>query len=354
MSESLKSASDKRGLGPGSLVHVGDIHQSTTKMTVVDYSKDHFEQHPLASMEAIAEYRNRDSITWVIIEGLADATVIQSIGEQFAIHPLVLEDILNTHQRPKLEEHEDYLYVVLKSLMTDGDGFSLVYEQVSFLVLKGFIITFKEKADTLLDPVLQRLQNSRGRIRSNDADYLIYAILDTIVDQFFDLVDQLEETLTALEDEVFTNPTPVALGKIHEVKREIIKMRRYISPIRDLTAGLLRSDSDLIDVSTHIYLRDVHDHVMRIMESLETNREIISSLIDIYISSVSSKMNEIMKVLTVFASIFIPLTFITGIYGMNFESMPELKVAWGYPGVWLIFVTIGLGLFLYFKKKGWT
>ena len=266
----------------------------------------------------------------------------------------MLEDILNTHQRPKLEEHDDYLYVVLKSLLPENDRFSVVYEQVSFLVLKNFIFTFKEKADSLLSPLLKRLENSRGRFRSTGADYLLYTILDTIVDLNFDIMDQLEETLTLLEEEIFSNPTPAALEKIHEIKREIINMRRYISPIRDILSGLLRSESELIDDSTHIYLSDVHDHVLRIIESLETHRDILSGLIEIYLSSISSKMNEVMKVLTVFASVFIPLTFITGIYGMNFEAMPELKSAWGYPAVWLVFIATSVGLLLYFRRKGWS
>jgi len=354
MSTSLKYPSEKQGLDPGSLVHVGDVHHSVTRITLVDYSKDHYESHNVSSVEEILEYRNRESITWAIIEGLADASIIESIGKHFNIHPLVLEDILNTHQRPKLEEHDDYLYVVLKSLMPENDRFSVVYEQVSFLVLKNFIFTFKEKSDPLLSPVLKRLQNSHGRIRSTGADYLMYTILDTIVDLNFDIMDQLEETLTLLEDEIFSNPTPAALGKLHEVKQEIIKLRRYISPIRDLLAGLLRSESELIDESTHIYLRDVHDHVLRIIESLETHRDMLSGLTEIYLSSITSKMNEIMKVLTVFASVFIPLTFITGIYGMNFENMPELKWAWGYNGVWLVFIATAVGLLLYFRRKGWS
>jgi len=354
MSTSLKYPSEKQGLDPGSLVHVGDVHHSVTRITLVDYSKDHYEENPVDSVEEILEYRNKASITWVIVEGLADWTIIESIGKYFNIHPLVLEDILNTHQRPKLEEHEDYLYVVLKSLMPDNDHFSVAYEQVSLLVLKNFIFTFKEKSDPLLSPVLKRLQNSRGRIRSTGTDYLMYSILDTIVDLNFDIMDQLEETMTLLEDEIFSNPTPAALEKIHDIKREMVLMRRYISPIRDLLGGLLRSESEIIDEHTYIYLRDVHDHVLRIIESLETHRDILSGLIEIYQSSISTKMNEVMKVLTVFASIFIPLTFIAGIYGMNFETMPELKWAWGYPGIWLVFIATAAGLLLYFKRKGWS
>ncbi|MEZ5503447.1 MAG: magnesium/cobalt transporter CorA [Halioglobus sp.] len=354
MSVSLKYASEKSGLGPGSLVHVGDVHEAGSRITLVDYSADHCQKHAAASLEDILSYRDTASVTWVIVEGLSDLSIIESIGANFDIHPLVLEDILNTHQRPKLEEHESYLFVVLKSLQPDEEEFSVVYEQVSLLVMKNFIFTFKEKADGLLDPLLKRLENSRGRFRSTGADYLMYTILDMIVDLNFDIMDQLEETLTSLEDEIFSNPTPAALGKIHEIKREIIKMRRYISPIRDLLAGILRSESAMVDPTTHIYLRDVHDHVLRIIESLETHRDILSGLTEIYLSTISSKMNEIMKVLTVFASVFIPLTFITGIYGMNFESMPELKWAWGYPAVWGVFITTTVALYVYFRKKGWT
>lgn len=354
MATSLKYASDKMGLGPGALVHVGNVVQPDTRITLVDYSNEHYEERPVASLDDILAYRSTESATWVIVEGLADVSIIEAIGRHFDIHALVLEDILNTHQRPKLEEHHDYLFVVLKSLVTEDDDFVIRNEQVSLLVLKNIIFTFKEKADDLLVPVLKRLENSRGRMRSMGPDYLMYAILDTIVDLNFDIMDQLEETLINLEDEIFSNPTPPILARIHEIKLEVIKIRRYISPIRDLTAGLLRSESELIAQTTQIYLRDVHDHVLRIIESIETHRDILSSLLEIYLSSISSKLNEVMKVLTVFSSVFIPLTFITGIYGMNFEDMPELKWSWGYPAIWLVFIATSGTLFLYFKRKGWT
>jgi magnesium transporter len=353
MSKSLKYASEKAGLEPGSLVHVGDVFHPQTRMTVIDYGKDHYEEHQLSGLDDIRKSRNSNSITWVIIEGLADAEIVESIGEHFNIHPLVLEDILNTHQRPKLEEYDEYLYIVLKSLMPSAGAFAIDYEQVSLLVLDGIIITFKEKTDELLIPVMKRLKNSRGKIRSLGIDYLMYAILDNIVDQNFDLLDRLEETLAELEDQVFTRPDPSVLNDIQGVKREIINMRRYLSPVRDLLGGLLRSESELIDSTTHIYLRDVHDHILRIIESLETHRDVLSSLLDIYLSTINSKMNEVMKVLTVFASIFIPLTFITGIYGMNFQDMPELTSPWGYPAIWATFIAVTIVLLVYFKRKHW-
>tara|TARA_R110002073_G_scaffold20355_7_gene73053 strand:+ start:5499 stop:6563 length:1065 start_codon:yes stop_codon:yes gene_type:complete len=354
MATSLKYASDKTGLEPGSLIHVGDVHDSDSCITLVDYSAAHCEVRTIESLQDIREYRDRKSVTWVMVEGLADASIVESIGQQFNIHPLVLEDILNTHQRPKLEEHEDYLFVVLKSLLRVESEFTVVNEQVSLLIFKDFVFTFKEKTDSLLTPVIKRLENSRGRIRSMGSDYLMYAVLDTIVDLNFDIMDQLEETLISIEDEIFALPTPALLEKLHEIKLEVIRMRRFISPMRDLSAGLLRSESTLIDPNTRLFLRDVHDHLLRIIESIETHREIISSLLEIYLSSISSKLNEVMKVLTVFSSVFIPLTFITGIYGMNFESMPELKWAWGYPAIWMVFIVTSGTLFLYFKRKGWT
>ena len=353
MPKARKNASYKSGLAPGSLIHIGDIHHDSTQITLVDYSEEHCEKRLLSSIDEALQYRDQDSITWVTIEGLADASIVESIGEHFNIHPLVLEDILNTHQRPKLEEHEDYLYIVLKSLTPNSEKFDIEYEQISLLILKNFVFTFKEKSDSLFSSLLNRIELSHGRVRSLGSDYLMYTLLDTIVDQNFGVLDQLDETLAALEDDIFTDPTPQMLEKIHQIKLEVIKMRRYVSPVRDLSANLLRNESELINPSTHIYLRDVHDHVMRIIESIETHRDILSSLLDIYLSSVSSKLNEVMKLLTVFSAIFIPLTFIAGIYGMNFKHMPELDWKWGYPSIWLVFLTLSTSLYFFFRRKGW-
>lgn len=354
MATSLKYASEKKGLAPGSLVHVGDVHEADTRVTLVDYSTSHYEEHGINSLEDVLRYREKESLTWVIVEGLADASIIEAIGKKFNIHSLVLEDILNTHQRPKFEEYDDYLFVVLKCLIPGKDKFAITNEQVSLVIFKDFVFTFKEKTDSLLDPLLKRIAKSRGRIRSRGSDYLMYALLDTIIDLNFEIMDQLEETLITVEAEIFSQPSPELLEKIHGIKLEVIRMRRFISPVRDLTAGILRSESELIDLDTRIYIRDVHDHVLRIIESIETHRDILASLLEIYLSNISSRLNEVMKVLTVFSSIFIPLTFITGIYGMNFEWMPELKWAWGYPAVWLVFIATSGTLFLYFKRKGWT
>jgi len=354
MSDSLSYVSEKSGLPPGSLIHVGDVQDAETQMSMIDYSVDNIVEQQIHSIDEILKYKDSDTVTWVIIEGLTNTAVVERIGAIFGIHQLVLEDILNTHQRPKFEEYDDHLYIVLKALLSEGEKFKVAYEQVSLLVLKNFVFVFKEKQDELFKSVQQRIKTSKGRFRSLGADYLTYVLLDTIVDQNFILLDSLDDAITTIEDSLLTSePARDTLHTIQMLKREIISVRKTVSPIRELLAGMLRSESELINEKTHIYLRDVSDHAIRVIESVESYRDILTGLLDIYISSVSNKMNEIMKVLTVFAAIFIPLTFIAGIYGMNFEYMPELHWKWAYPALWAIFILIPIVLLVYFKKKQW-
>ena len=353
-SKSRGHASHKSGLPPGSLVHVGPVLVDETCISVIDYSKESVSESRVESIEQLLPYRDSETVTWVIVEGLARVEFIEQIGAMFGIHQLVLEDILNTHQRPKFEEYDNYLYIVLKGMMSVGEKFTVSYEQISLLVLEKVVFAFKEKKDGLFEPVIQRIRTSKGRFRSMGADFLTYSILDAIIDQNFILIDSLDESITALEDQLLAGePSSATLNGIQRLKREIVGVRRYVSPIRELINEMLRSESRLIDERTHIYLRDVSDHAMRIIESIELHRDVISGLLDIYISSVSNKMNEVMKVLTVFASIFIPMTFLTGIYGMNFDYMPELKMHWAYPALWLVFLTIPTVLLVYFKRKKW-
>ncbi len=354
MNESLSNASEKLGLPPGSLIHVGDVHTIETKITIVDYSKENVEEKQIQFVDEILKYKESDTITLVIIEGLSNVGIVEKIGSMFDIHQLVLEDILNTHQRSKFEEYDDYLYIVLKCLLSEDEEFTVSYEQVSLLVLKNFVFIFKEKIDDIFQPVIQRIKNTKSRFRDAQSDYLAYAILDTIVDQNFILIDALDDVITSIEDDLLNSESTInTLNTIQKLKREIIHIRKNTSPLREVMASMLRSDTDLIQEKTHIYLRDVSDHAIRITESIESYRDILSGLLDIYISSVSNKMNEVMKVLTVFASIFIPLTFLAGIYGMNFEYMPELKWHWAYPTLWIVFITITVASLAYFKKKKW-
>jgi magnesium transporter len=354
MIESLSTVSEKSGLPPGSLIHVGDVLQPVSQISVMDFGTGHLEEPQITTIDELERYRQTDSITWVMIEGLADVNIIERIGQLFGIHQLVLEDILNTHQRARFEEFDDHLYIVLKCLLPETDDFDVHYEQVSLLVLDNFVFTFKEKQDELFYPLQQRVRNPKSRLRSMGTDYLTYAILDLIVDQNFVLIDSLDEVISELEDQLLlAEPTSEILNTIQKLKREVISIRRHISPLREMIAGMLRSESPLINDKTHIYLRDVYDHSIRVIESIESYREILTGLLDIYISNISNKMNEVMKVLTVFASIFIPLTFLAGIYGMNFEYMPELKWKWAYPVLWLAFILIPLVLIVYFKRRKW-
>ena len=334
-------------------LHVGEVLETEVRITIVDYTKDVIEEQTVESVEQILQCREKDTVTWVNIEGLGNIELVGAIGEAFNIHPLVLEDILNTHQRPKLEEYDDYLYCVLKGISLAENGFSVEYEQISMLILNDFVFTFKEKRDELFEPVRRRLRSSKGHFRSQGADYLAYVILDTIVDSYFTLQDSLDDIVDSVEEELLTEPTPKTLGTIQSVKRELIIIRRTISPLREMLNAILRSESPLIEEKSLIYFRDISDHVLRISESIESSRDMIAGLLDIYITTISNKMNEIMKVLTVFASIFIPLTFIAGIYGMNFEYMPELKWKWAYPALWMAFIAIPVILLVYFKKKKW-
>lgn len=338
---------------PGSLVYVGKRAGHGSRMQLIDYSRDTIEEESIESVEEILPYIDKTTVTWLNVEGLGDVDLIASIGHALNIHPLVLEDILNTHQRPKFEEFDNYLYMVLKKLALEGEAFSVSYEQISILVLDNFVVTFKEKPDDTFTPLKERLENGKGRLRSLGSDYLAYGILDSIVDQGFAILDSLDEIVESTEEKLLGNPSTDILVTIQRLKRELIHIRKSISPLREMLAAIVRTESVLIQEKTNIYFRDVYDHVLRIYESIDSYRDMLSGLLDIYISSVSNKMNEIMKVLTVFASIFIPLTFIAGIYGMNFEYMPELKWKWAYPTLWLSFVIIPVVLIIYFKRKKW-
>ena len=350
----LSSAADKSGLPPGTLIHIGEKHESECKISVTQYNADTLLRHEIAAISELQQLQNSKLITWVNVDGLSDTHIVESIGQELNIHPLVLEDILSTHQRPKLEEYEDFLYLVIKGIdIKPGKDFSLQYEQISILLLANYVITFKEKADNTFDPIYSHLQNRNGRLRQLGSDYLAYVILDTIVDEYFVVEDSLDEIIDPLEDNILFNSSKEMLQTVQQIRRGLISMKRNISPLRELLATIQRTDIPLLQERNLHYYGDVYDHVLRVTDSLESYRERISAMHDIYLSSISNKMNETMKILTIFASIFIPLTFIAGIYGMNFEHMPELKWRWAYPALWIVFITIGVGLLVIFKKKKW-
>jgi len=287
------------------------------------------------------------------VDGIHQVEVLELLGECFGLHPLVLEDILNTDQRPKMEDFSEYIFVVLKTFSYNDQSDEVEPEQISLILGPSLVLSFQERAGDVFDPIRERIRNGKGRIRRMGADYLAYALLDSIVDHYFIVLEQVGEDVEFLEEELVTNPTPETLQTIHNLKREMIFLRKSVWPLREVIGALERGESSLIKESTGIYLRDVYDHTIQVIDTIETFRDMISGMLDIYLSSVSNRMNEVMKVLTIIATIFIPLTLVAGIYGMNFQYMPELGWRWGYPIVWLVMLVIGAVMLVYFRRKKW-
>ncbi len=355
----VRRASEKFGLPPGTIVHVGDKRTETVKITVIDYSKDHFQTKEVSDIEEVFPFRDSPSVTWINIDGIHDVTVIERLGTHFSIHPLVLEDILHTTQRPKIEDFEDYIYVVLRMFYyqdktdeLDNDS-EIVSEQVSLILGRNFVISFQEAGGDTFDPVRMRIKNSKGRIREMGADYLAYSLIDSIVDNYFVILEKLGERIELLEDDLLDNPTPDTLEELHVLRNEMIFLRKSAWPLREVLNNLLRGESSLITKYAQIYIKDVYDHTIQVMDTIETYRDMLSGMLDIYLSSISNRMNEVMKVLTIIATIFIPLTFLAGVYGMNFHYMPELAWKWSYPVLWCIMAAIGIFMISYFRKKKW-
>jgi magnesium transporter len=349
-----KKRSKKSWMDPGTLVHIGEKAVDITGITVIDYNEGELREETLLKIEECFLLKDRPTVTWINLEGIHDIHLIEKLGTCYEIHPLTLEDILNTDQRPKIDDMENYIFIVLKMLHCNNQGTNIVSEQVSLILGSNFVISFQEgiKGD-VFEPLRQRIRGSKGKIRKMGADYLAYAMLDGIVDNYFAVLEKLGEQIELLEEEVVTDPRPETLQKIHYLKREMLYIRRCIWPLREVIAALAKRESELIKESTEIYLRDVYDHVVQIIDTIETFREMLSSMLDIYLSSLSNRMNQVMKVLTIIATIFIPLTFLAGLYGMNFKYMPELEWHWGYPLVLAIMLSVVCIMMFFFKKRNW-
>ncbi len=352
MAKTRKKSSQKAGLPPGSLVHVGQEPMAAGRITLINFSADRFEEKAVSSIDEIISSRGQGLITWVHFEGLDIVAMIEAIGRHFGVHPLVLEDLLNTHQRPKFEAYDDYLFIVLKTLTCDAT-LKVHHEQISILMFGTLLFTFQEKQDELFNGLKQRLTNPKGRSRTLGTDYLAYAIMDTVVDQYFTLTDTLEEAIETIEVKLLDRPMVDIFTRIQLLKRELVFIRKAITPLREVLLAMQRCETGLIQEKTLPYFGDVFDHTLRVIDTMDSYRDLINGMLDIYLSSVSNRMNEIMKVLTVFATIFIPLTFLVGIYGMNFDFMPELHWKWSYPILWGFFFLIPAVLLIWFRKKKW-
>ena len=353
MPKFIKKRSKKAGLPPGTLIHIGERKTEKIKITIMDYDETQFQVRETETLEECYPFKDRPTIIWINIDGIHEIETLEKLGDCFGLHPLTLEDILNTDQRPKIEDYGEYIFIVLKMLYPDDDTGEILAEQVSLVLGKNFVISFQEREGDIFNSVRERIRSGKGRIRKMGADYLVYSLLDSIVDNYFIILEKLGERIEFLEEKLIINPVPEAINLIHKLKREMIFLRRSVWPLREVIGSIERGESSLIKGSTNIYLRDVYDHTIQVIDTIETFRDILSGMLDIYLSSVSNRLNAVMKVLTIIATIFMPLTFIAGIYGMNFKYMPELEWRLGYPVILLTMVSIGVLMLVSFRKKKW-
>jgi len=352
MPGTTRKRSVKTGLPPGSLVHIGQRHAERAKILLCEYDESHYREREIHSLGGVLPPPDGTAVAWIHIDGLQEIPLLEQMGNVFGLHPLILEDILNTEQRPKSEDHGDYIYIVLRLFHEDTGG-GLIPEQVSMVLGPNWLISLQERKGSLLDPVRERLRNEKGRLRKAGADYLAHALLDAIVDSYFVILDKFGEKIETVEEALVGHPSPATLREIQSLKREIIFLRKSIWPLREMVGGLGRSDSPLIRELSVIYFRDVYDHAVQVIDTIETYRDMLSGMLDIYLSSISNRMNEVMKVLTVIATVFMPLTFLAGIYGMNFKYMPELEWRWGYIALWGLMVVIAVFMLILFRRKKW-
>lgn len=346
----VRKTSRKAGLPPGSVVYTGEARHEEVKVEVIDYTESDFQERTVDVEESL-KFRDKKSITWINVTGVHDTDIITKLGNHYGLHPLVMEDIVHTTQRPKIEDMDNYLFIVLKMIYFGQKEINI--EQVSLVLGENFVISFQEKEGDVFDNVRERIRNSKGRIRKMQADYLAYTLMDAIVDNYFIILEKLGDQTEDLEKELMENPDPGTLNTIHKMKRELIFLRKSVWPLREVISNIQRGESHLVRKSSKLYFNDIYDHTIQVIDNVETLRDVVSGMLDTYLSSVSNRMNEVMKVLTIIATVFIPLTFIAGIYGMNFEFMPELKWRYAYFVVWGVMFVVALIMFFYFKKKKW-
>ncbi len=354
MSRRLKKRSRKAGLPPGSLVHIGDKLTEEVKITAVTYDEASWQETDIKTPAECRQCLERPAVTWIHINGVHDIRTLEELGPIFGLHPLTLEDILNTDQRTKMEDFCEYIYIVLKAFYNHGEGSDeLSSEQISIILGPSFVISFQEKEADIFKAVRERIRAGTGRLRKSGADYLAYTLIDTIVDNYFTILEQLGEKIEAIEETLVKNPSVQTLHAIQNMKRELIFLRKSVWPLRETINSLERTECQLIHESTVVFLKDIYDHTIHVIDTIETYRDVITGVLDIYLSSVSNRLNEVIKVLTIIATIFMPLTFLAGVYGMNFKYMPELEWRWGYFFIWGIMITLTVFMLAYFRKKRW-
>ncbi|MCO4821365.1 MAG: magnesium/cobalt transporter CorA [Flavobacteriaceae bacterium] len=343
----------KVGQIPGTLTYTGGKVDSKLSIEIFDYNHDTYHEKEIKTIEDAFDFKLSDSTTWININGLNHIDVIEKLGEHYGLHSLTLEDIVNTSQRPKIDEHNDYLYVVLKMLHYD-DQQNIISEQVSFILGKHYVLSFQEAEGDVFDSIRDRIRINKGRIRGLKSDYLLYLLIDALVDHYYYIIETMGEKIEGLEDQLFEGNPPNEIPiQIQALKREVLKVRRAIFPLREIVSSIEKIEHELIGNKTIHFYKDIYDHIIQVSESIDIYREMIWGLMDMYMTTISNKMNEVMKVLTIIATIFIPMTFIAGIYGMNFENMPELHYKYSYFIFWGIMLLLFAGMIFYFRKKKW-
>ena len=343
----------KTGEPPGALIYTGEKKVERTRITLMEYSDAEFFERDVDDVATCFPPKEKPTVTWLNIDGLHDTSTLETIGNAFGVHPLVLEDILNVDQRPKFEDFGDYIFIVLKMAHLHESRNDLQLEQVSLIVTKDCVITFQEMEGDVFEGIRERIRSYRGRTRRMGVDYLAYVLIDAIVDRYFVVLDRLGERTETLEAELVTNPDPATLQMIYRLKRDMIFLRRSVWPLREVIASLERGTSTLIQDGTLVYLKDVYDHIIQVIDTVESLRDMVTGMLDVYLSSMSNKMNEVMKVLTIIATIFIPLSFLAGVYGMNFTYMPELESHLAYPILLIAMTGVAVTMLLYFRAKKW-
>jgi magnesium transporter len=353
MSLFLKKSSKKAGLPPGTVVFVGEQKVEEIRITLIDYDENQYKEKEIKNIEDSFPYKDSPSISWINIDGVHQVEVIEKLGDHFVLHPLLQEDVVSTHQRPKLDEFDDHLFIVLRMFFLNEEKNELEGEQISFIVGANFVISFQERQGDVFEQVRERLRNGKGRIRRKGSDYLAYCLIDAIVDSYYTILETLGEHIESLQEELVSEPQREDLQIIQDLKRDMLFIRKSVWPLREVIGGLGRSESTLIKQDVLVYIRDVYDHVIQAIDTIETYRDMLSAMLDIYLSSVGNRMNEVMKVLTIIATIFIPMTFLAGVYGMNFKYMPELEWRYAYLFFWIVVSVVLIAMITYFKRKKW-
>jgi magnesium transporter len=343
---------DEPGSEPGTLSIEPDANPS--RIILIDYDAKHAIRRVDLTPNALIPYLGTNTVSWMDVQGLGSERVLKQVGEIFKLHPLLLEDVVNVPQRPKVEDYNQQLLIIAHMVRSNADKDGFETEQVSIVLGKNYLLTIQEEElEDCFDPVRDRIRTNQGRVRESSADYLTYLLLDVLIDGYFPVLEDYGERIEELEDKIMRSPTQDILEEIYSVRRELLALRRLVWPLRDVMNVLIRTSNKLVTLDAQIYMRDCYDHVIQLLDIIETYRELASSLMEIYLSSMSNKMNEVMKFLTVISTIFIPLTFIVGVYGMNFENMPELEWEWGYFICWVVMIAIAGSLILFFWKRGW-